>query len=627
MAAAPATTTHTADAAGIIREAPILPAFDVELSASGSMKPGTPIQVHLRVEANLPIEDAEIVVATPDLAHGVAPTLNRRFPASPNRDAPRRLSRRASWAKGNGLNETVSLTIPAPGYYRVTASAFARSELPAFVEGERVVGAVHREIWLRVDKRGGRYTAQFDTAAFPAQAERRAGALHCVVDLDEERRGRRRDPGCDGAVVTMYDPSRTTSGPVAMAVGDEVCIMDFSSDCETVDPCLLDPLACEPTVPYTPPAPADPCYAGTHLCIEFVYYDRNVEQWVPAPEGALVEGSYQDRDCFVACWWTEETSTFVRTNNLGRVTLRCPSSSTEKRLRTAYEFLDEYTAVSRSEWDGPTVRGACPTGWHSVEMVPNAEAYVFGNMRTSARRAHQVFGKGSPRVRVDFDSGLYQEAGQLGSWYDAPAHTISINDNDIWGYQREGAGVHAHEYGHSYHNMALGGIGHIYISSVDPSHTFDGTSNGAKALLEGFATFFESLVMPGSRSIHRGVRWPQHYGGLPFGPASEAAVSAYLWDVIDDGGEKSAGERADPAWNTMRDYSYPVEAFDQVQISPYTLGRVIDTCGSPSWGLLDSRPESIEGIHRCVKAYDATTTAMGPALDRLYSANINGVFQ
>jgi hypothetical protein len=67
------------------------------------------------------------------------------------------------------------------------------------------------------------------------------------------------------------------------------------------------------------------------------------------------------------------------------------------------------------------------------------------------------------------------------------------------------------------------------------------------------------------------------------------------------------------------------ELYDQVTILPSTLGKVIDECGSPSWGLLDSRPESIEGIHQCLKAYPGS--APSTALNRIYSANINGEYQ
>lgn len=606
----------TAGEAGIIEEPRILPAFDVDVRASGSMQPGKPIQVHLRVRANLPVADAEIVVATPDMERPAASTWNPRFSPGVGKKVRDRFQRRASWAKGQGLQETVQVTVPAPGYYRVTVSAFAHSELPLFVDDTlRVVPDIHREIWLRVDRRGGRYTAQFDTLVFPREAERRAGPLHCVVNLHEERGGKKRDPGCDGALITAYDPAGTMQATAALSPGDyEICPMDAIS-CGG-DPCEIDPLSCGSPPP--PTAPTDPCYAGTHLCIQFTYLDRATGTYRPAPEGTLVEGSYQDEDCAIACWWTEERSVFVRANSLGRVMLACPSRSTEKRLRTAYEFLDDYTAVSRSEWDGPTVRGACPTGVKNVEMVANQEANVYGTIRKSAQRAQQLFGWSSPRVRVDFDSHSLR----LSSWYDAPLHIISINVDDIWG--SEGAATQAHEYGHSYHHKALGGIGHIYISG-GPRHSFDSDSNGAKALLEGFAAFFETLVMPGQSFIHRHVRWPEGWSpALPVGPRAEARVAAFLWDAIDDDAEKgSSFEHLSPGdpnyWGTVTEY-IPAEPYDGVRLSHVYLGNVIRDCRT---GLLNTRPESIDGIYDCLMAGSDPTGQY--ALNRMYSRTVWGV--
>lgn len=592
-----APTRSEQPAGGIVHELRILRAFEVGVRASGSMQPGKPIQVHVDVRANLPVADAEVVLATPDLDRPRASTWNPRFSPAPGQKVAKRLSRRGAMGRGTGMQEAVQLTIPAPGYYRVTVSAVAHSPLPAFVDDTlRVVDNIHREIWLRVDRRGGHYTAHFDTLAFPRGAERRPGPLHCVVELKEERAGKKRDPGCDGALITAYDVEGT-SPATTMAIGEEFEECPIDSLACGLDPCEYDPSSCEPWSP--PPPPTDPCFAGTHLCIEFVYLDRSYgfNIYRPAPEGSLVEGSYQDQDCFAACWWNEEHSVFVRADHQGRVMLRCPSSSTEKRLRTAYEFLDEYTAVSRSEWDGPTVRGACPRGWKRVEMAPNQEAFVYGNVRKSAQRAASLFGRSSERVRVDFDSHSLA----IGSWYDAPLHIVSIKAEDIW--EDEGASTQAHEYGHSYHHKALGGIGHIYISSADPRHNFRDESNGAKALLEGFAAFFETSVMPGKSWIDPYVRNPDIYSNVAIGPRAEARVAAYFWDLVDDAAEKATvheyGSAADPSfWGTG--WLFPSqEIFDPVQFSHAYVGEVLRECRT-GYGLLQVRPESIDGIRVCM---------------------------
>lgn len=290
-----------------------------------------------------------------------------------------------------------------------------------------------------------------------------------------------------------------------------------------------------------------------------------------------------------------------------------PSAPRTRRLQDGFpEFLDEYVAVSRSEWDGPTVQGTCPTGWKTVDMIPNREAFVFGNMRKSGQRAQQLFWWASERTRVDFDNGSLSLSA---SHYDAPFNRISILGVDIWG--DNGAATQAHEYGHSYHHKALGGIGHIYFSG-DPRHNFTDNSNGAKALLEGFATFFETLVMPGrDPDIHYFVRDPEsHSPALPTGPRAESRVAAFLWDYVDDGQEKgSSGEYG--SWGTLWS---PPEPWDLVQSSHTDLAHVLIWCRE---GTFQTRPESIEALMPC---FYARTTAAGQInLQRLYARTVNGI--
>lgn len=621
VAAAPtAAAVQQEHPGGIVHEMAVLPAFDLELRASGSMQPGRPIEVHLRVRANLPVADAEVKIGTPDAELPLTGSLDPRFSAAVGLKVESRHERRGGWQKGQVSTENLRFTVPAPGYYRVIASVFSRSELPRFLDDTlRVVPDVHTEIWVRVDRRGGRYTARFDTLAFPAEAERRAGPLHCIVDLDEERRGKRRDPGCDGAVITAFDSHGiATSAPAGASA--QLAPGDFEI-------CPMDAVSCggggwgggEPYPPSPPPSPMDPC-SGTHLCIQFRYQNQGETGWprAPAPEGMLVEASYQDRDCALVCWWTEQRSVFYRADVQGRVIIPCPANSTSKRLRTAYEFLDEFVAVSRSEWDGPTVQGPCPIGWRNVDMVPNQEAFVYGNMRTSAKRAKQLFWWSSERTRVDFDNSILKARA---SWYDAPRNVINILGVDIWG--DEGAATQAHEYGHSYHHKALGGIGHIYVSSVNPMHSFDANSNGAKALLEGFATFFETLVMPGKGWSHRYVRHPEGYHPtLPTGSRSEARVSAFFWDYIDDAAEKGwSGEELHWDYNFAYIMStLPAEPFDNVQFPHTDLAHVLIWCRT---GAFQTRPESLEGLMECFRA---RTNAAGQAsLNQLYSRTVDGI--
>ncbi len=92
--AAPSRSEHPAG--GIVHEPRILRAFEVGVRASGSMQPGKPIQVHVDVRANLPVADAEVVLATPDLDRPRASTWNPRFSPAPGQKVAKRLSRRGA---------------------------------------------------------------------------------------------------------------------------------------------------------------------------------------------------------------------------------------------------------------------------------------------------------------------------------------------------------------------------------------------------------------------------------------------------------------------------------------------------------------------------------------------------
>lgn len=754
-----------AEGGGRILEPEVFPAFDLELTASGSMQPGTPIRLHLKGQANLPVSSAQISIVAPDFEaakmSGFGPEYT--LPAKGTR-IPRLLERRASMAAGQKVSDAVTLTVPAPGYYRVVAAIETEADLPVNVGDKRVVRNTYREIWLRVDRRGGRATKKWERGALPDVAAQRPGPLHCRVSDVEERKGKPRDPACDGATVMMVEPI-----VCPMRTG-EVQLMAVSSTCNDPcftdpylcggDPCLIDPYSCYTPPPPPPPlqplpAPAympcgagpfqaeyfngvtpglypvigrcesspvrhdwesrspapeiatdnfsarwtawqyfaagtytftaratdgvrvwvddellidawrdqgetnfratrelaggthrvkmeyydrtgdasaqlswsggpynasDACFNNTTRCFQYWYYNPNTKLYETAPEGTLVKASYQDRDCAIACWWNEMYAVYHNADAEGRVKLACPANSSSKRLRTHHEFLDEFVAVGFDEWLGPEVHG-CDTGWDRVEIATNEEAFVYGNMRKAGQRAVELMGHPSARVRVDFDSWP-----ETTSWYNSPGHHISILDSDIWGTQ--GAATQAHEYGHSYHNKALGGIGHIYISGV-PTHSFNSSDTGDKAYLEGFASFFGTLVMPGKGGtgwyVRHPDRWTQDQGSsLPVGVRTEGRAAAWFWDLIDDGAELGSqhevwrnepGVAAPYYWGSYA--GAPAETWDGVQLTPTTVAVLIRSCRK----LNGDRPESVDYLHYCLK--NMLSTTLTPSLDAVWNQNIN----
>lgn len=248
---------------------------------------------------------------------------------------------------------------------------------------------------------------------------------------------------------------------------------------------------------------------------------------------------------------------------------------------------------------------------------------MYGNIRKAGQRAVELFGRNSARVRVDFDAWPENT-----SWYDAAAHHISIVDEQIWSW--DATETHGHEYGHSYHSRALGGISHIYVSG-NPTHTFNQDGTGDKALLEGFAHFFSTLVLPGQQGDSYYVRHPERYtpdggGYMPTGVRVEARTAAYLWDLVDDGNEKGSGHEYDQGeiavaapyyWGTFTYGQAVPESFDATYLSPAFVGSVLVECREDGGG----QPEDIAGIHQCVRARIASNQAI--SLVSMYYHNIH----
>lgn len=562
-------TAQQATSGNRVEEDPVVPALDLDIKINGAFKPGKPLHVTVKARAAVDVNDATISVLAPDMDRAPVRTLDPKF--SQQRLQPQ-LKRAYRGGRNSTFTERVTLYPQVPGYYRIGLTAEALGDVPAYVDGSRVNPVSAREVWVLITNRGGVVTEHFDTLALPLEAERRAGPLHCMVEVYEERHGKQRDPRCEGALISVFDMPVLGAQKTMSVDPTIICPMGYGM-CQ--DPCEIDPDSCtsEPPPP-PPPSTVNGCPVGS-LCIRFTYRQRGVSDPVPAPEGMLVEGSYQDQDCFLGvCYWSEERSQFQRANRAGEVIFPCPSRSTEKRLRTAYEFLDEYIAVSRSEWDGPTVRGTCPTGWRTVEMIPNREAFVYGNMRTAARRAHQLFGGHPERTRVDFDH-------IKNSWYDPFLGQINLDVDAIWG--DAGTATQAHEFGHAFHQRHLGGINYLIDSSLNPNHKFFEDSNGSKALLEGFASFFSELVMPGRNYAYNWIRYPNDVrplevggGNIPTGLRSEARVAAVLWDLVDGVDDKGSDfERLPtdhPDFSGTR-YGLRSEPFDTVMVRPVVIGQ------------------------------------------------------
>lgn len=142
--------------------------FSIELRATGPFAPRAPITLEYSVTANLPTPNAEITLQLPDVQLARA----NRWRAAPVHAALRaRLAPEFEFSKpmtqGEILTQRRTITIQEPGYYRVIATANAPNSKLFVPDVGLVQSFAYREIWILVDKSGGRVTSDYDASVFP----------------------------------------------------------------------------------------------------------------------------------------------------------------------------------------------------------------------------------------------------------------------------------------------------------------------------------------------------------------------------------------------------------------------------------------------------------------------------
>jgi hypothetical protein len=130
------------------------------------MKPGHPIHLTVRGQANFATRDATVQLILPEVA--AAERSSWELVEVPvGEEIPAHAEVRKSFAAGERFHERTMITIPRPGYYNVLAIALQRSD-DRETDGATLVGrGASRALWLWIDEHGGRVTTEFDPTLFP----------------------------------------------------------------------------------------------------------------------------------------------------------------------------------------------------------------------------------------------------------------------------------------------------------------------------------------------------------------------------------------------------------------------------------------------------------------------------
>lgn len=266
----------------------------------------------------------------------------------------------------------------------------------------------------------------------------------------------------------------------------------------------------------------------------------------------------------------------TRADDSGLVTLPCPVLA-QVTLET------DQAVMSGVQWfsdtcDAPQAPGASTVIQYSGSA---AAAHLLSNVTRAARRAEAFFGRSRSQVNVVVNPQTAR------AWYDRTDDRIVIGTaagtGNVWGVW--GAFLAGHEYGHAYHERALGGLADENPENC-AEHDFTSDEHPICAWQEGLANYLAVAVHPDDSvaSYHPTMLQGQWYAaarssGLTDGSRIEGAVATFLLHV---GGTPDAPAAA-PAPG-----------------GPY-LANLIHGCHSQFQGLFYEQASSVEGIVYCME--------------------------
>lgn len=259
-----------------------------------------------------------------------------------------------------------------------------------------------------------------------------------------------------------------------------------------------------------------------------------------------------------------------RTNSNGYVSLSCPPSG---YTTVKFETVDNDVNVYRGS---STVLSmsypAC--GGSNTLTVNSDQGHVFDRMRKAAQRSRSYFGSSRGRLDVRISSSE-------GSYYQGGKDRVTMRESSIGG--SFGDFVVPHEYGHAYHEKALGGNGG---SGQCPSpHYFDGAHNMECAYSEGFANYLASVTLDGYNYYKSRIQSNGFYpggegnGDRNDGSIIEGAVAAFLYDLTDPANE----------------------THDKLDFPGRYVGDIIRTCRWEYAGWLTFRATGVDHLIMCMQ--------------------------
>ena len=487
--------------------------FSVDVRASGSFRPGQPIQITVTGAARLSTGNTTVQLLLPEVAAAERGGWSR-MEYGPGGAVQPALVARQAMSRGQSLTRTANITIPRPGYYQVIATVVQSEETPTDeqpADNALVQNVAHDEIWIWVSESGGRATESFEPNRIPESMHRVPGPLTPVTQAPPTARTDAAEgPRTQRAVATR---PRASHAPISGWV--DIHAMYMNQDIKNPDNTYgaLRPI---PNARY-----------------EFIVYNRLGTQVQIAPGDTDAQGL-----AYMQC--------YSDANGWGRYKLKVYLDNT--RVTMAEQLVLETQVRDFATTCGTVANEQALTG-----NLPKERAHVFQNLDRAIRNADAFFGRQRGDITVAMSSTHSYSTYEWGT----AARRLIIATNPAAGYGGQiwgtfGAFVQAHEYGHAYHNDVLGGVERYYYNPyptpVCPSlHYMQDYTNLQCALAEGFADYFAVSALPGGTGkvqtdMEAAIYSPsatntfQKPAGSN-GSIIEGAVASFFYDITDPANE------------------------------------------------------------------------------------------
>ena len=456
-----------------------VPRFTIDVDAIGTFRPGEPVEVIIRGMVHIPTSDAELRVVLPEVRAAARSEWGDGFAVPVGEPLAPSLSRDFGADSGLEISERISVTVPAPGYYRVVATLRNRSPSDHVRDGAFVYNVAHGEAWLWIDEDGGGVTPEMDLAVFPENAVREPGPFRSV--------------------------SQSYAGPPRQGTD----------------------------------AAGSIALQGTPNAITYrsIYFNFDTDQFEAVPyAGVTVETCTVPSMQFVCeepDWVHFLTS---QTDSDGYVNFDCPEEVDEYRgwVVTSNQHVLVSAPGSLSGFTGDPVAD-CGDTFDSA--MGSGSAHSFVHMTKTALGSIDLFGIGRPQLKVVHDANASVST-YSPSQDEVTIKSGSSGNSHIW--DELGVFVHGHEFGHAVHAVALNGDLSAGATSACRNREFDGETNLGCALVEGFATYHGVATRPdvGTYEIRSQIALNAWFpGGGADGALIEATVAAFLFDVTDPANE------------------------------------------------------------------------------------------